>query len=156
MFIHLDEPLKAAKEILRVLKPGGLFGAVDGNHASTEVSLETVEMRLGRELYYRSREHRGVGMWPSELLGSVLREAGFDHVDSVMTHVPRDGEMEWVARDQATRMRYPELVADVASLGWATREQMEKGASDWEEWASLPGASMNTGVSQGLAWKAKR
>lgn len=74
---HLGEPVRAAKECLRVLKPGGVIGVATPDWDGFIVAPETPELVAAVCMYREAQDTNGGDTRTGRKLGTILREAGF-------------------------------------------------------------------------------
>lgn len=74
---HLGEPVRAAKECLRVLKPGGVIGVATPDWDGFIVAPETPELVAAVRTYREAQDGNGGDTRTGRKLGTILREAGF-------------------------------------------------------------------------------
>ena len=74
---HLGEPVRAAKECLRVLKPGGVIGVATPDWEAFIVAPETPELVAAVRKYREIQDGNGGDTRTGRKLGTILREAGF-------------------------------------------------------------------------------
>jgi SAM-dependent methyltransferase len=98
---HWMDPTVTLPEIVRLLRPGGVFAAVDyDGPASVDWELERASVAFVTEVLRRGRE-RGVGrpdwrFWPKEGHLDTLRQSGsFGYVKEVVMHGELVRDASW-------------------------------------------------------------
>lgn len=78
LFEHLNDPVRAARECLRVLKPGGTIGVVTPDWDGFIVSPETPSMLAAVQEYRDTQNRNGGDVRTGRKLGAILTAAGFE------------------------------------------------------------------------------
>lgn len=81
LFEHIAEPIRAAKEIHRVLKPGGTAGLCSPDWDGFIFAPPDEELESAAKLFRRLQEAQGGNTRAGRHLGIWLGEAGFNHVE---------------------------------------------------------------------------
>lgn len=137
VLMHLAEPLEAAREVYRVLKPGGVFGARDRHMDGDTVTNLNAEIWETHELRIRYLEIQGADLRFGRRLPSVLQEAGFQIVD-VIPSVEAGDSLEdrrlWGER-MSRFLHQPDLIELAAARGWADAERLKQLEVAYTAWA---------------------
>jgi ubiquinone/menaquinone biosynthesis C-methylase UbiE len=80
LFEHLADPLRAARECLRVLKPGGVIGVATPDWGGFLVAPASVQINTAIRAYEDVQNKNGGNSRMGRELGSVMTAAGFGQV----------------------------------------------------------------------------
>ena len=124
LFEHLSDPVRAARECLRVLKPGGVIGVVTPDWDGFIFSPETPAMVAATREYQDTQNRNGGDVRTGRKLGAILTAAGFVE-----------------ARMQARYENFePVTIITDLLAGHFEREGQPEHAAALREWADLPDA----------------
>jgi ubiquinone/menaquinone biosynthesis C-methylase UbiE len=153
---HLSEPLRALKELRRVLAPGGIAAVADDDLSTWIVAPEDSAMhRVMAELAPRVIAANGGSPFYSRTLRRLLLEAGFARTEGHAVAAEHYGTLEETRRFAAVVgrvMQHPDMVQVVLAQGWASPEELEAMRADVQAWGERPDAFAAVLYCAALGW----
>jgi SAM-dependent methyltransferase len=139
---HLTRQVDAAREMYRVLLPGGVVAVRDADYATMMAWPRLPEIDRWLALYHAVATRNGAEADAGRRLGAWLREAGFEDVRTTGTAVvfaDPESTLNW-GDSWAERVTHSSLAEQAVEYGLATREELEALAAGWRAWARDPDA----------------
>lgn len=149
---HLGDPLRALKEMRRVLRPGGVAGILDDDWGAYLLEPSTPLRRYAIDLALRVVELNGGNFRYARHQRRLLREAGFSRTEAHTGPAARSGYIHLVARAGAEQFRDRTFVATVLNQGWGDQATLEAIANDFLAWAEDPDAFFSVASPAALGW----
>ena len=154
ILMYLNEPIKAAQEIRRVLKQGGVFGARDSDWSVIDANSNPV-LEHSWELALGWYAHRGAVLHFGRQLRGVLGRAGFCRVEasaSCDSFGTPETVRQW-AEVMVGLLQRADFVKFAIELKGADIETLDRMCVAWKAWGEHPDSFSAQIKCEALGWK---
>jgi len=155
VFTHLSKnSLKVAKEIFRVLKPGGFFAARDVEVNSVLWGNYNAAIKLLDKLFIKWHISRGSNITIGSKLPVILREAGFiNTIKSVSADTKGNLEETRSHAEITVALLEGPFGRDILNKGWADKKTIDYLKKSIIEWGEHPDSFFSNIHVEVIGWK---
>ena len=155
MLEHVDDPEKAAREIHRVIRPGGVFGARDNDHDGRLWGSLPPALNGLPDFIRAFRSRQGINFYLGKELRGLLRHAGFENVVASAS-VESAGTTEAMMREagrMVSVLEAPETRQIALDHQLADEATLKRWVVAMREWGAQPNSFHVTIHCEAVGWK---
>jgi ubiquinone/menaquinone biosynthesis C-methylase UbiE len=135
---HLQSPVKALQELLRVLKPGGVLGVRSPDWGGFLIAPSNPELERAISYYQLIQQRNGGNTHVGRQLRGLLREAGFTNIKASASYECYEN-LSSIAEYLALRIEDSETIDRAVEQGWVDNSQALSSMSHaLREWSQHP------------------
>lgn len=154
LFVHLKEPVQAARELYRVLKPGGIVGAREAEHDGRIRGGAPEELEEMWHFLHRWQLSRGSDFFFGKRLPSVLQQVGFGDIVVTASYDVEQPSRGWTLGAALDVLSDPDILDFARLEGLDASTVFPKWRTGFEEWASHPVSFVARAEIEAVGWKA--
>jgi SAM-dependent methyltransferase len=139
---HLRDPVGALTEMRRLVRPGGVVAARDGDYSAMVWAPPDAQLDRWREIYLAATRRNGAEADAGRWLLHWANEVGFPDIaysTSTWTFAT-PGDRRWWSELWAERTTSSAFAHQAVEYGIATATELEEVAAAWRTWGALPDA----------------
>ena len=135
---HLSDPIRALREMCRVVKPSGIVAARDTDFSSMAWYPDVSGMNEWRDLYIRVARSNGGEPNAGRQLHAWARKAGFDRDRMKVTAgtwcYSTAEERNWWSSLWSDRTLHSTFAKSAMDNGCANKDELKRAAETWRRW----------------------
>jgi len=151
---HLQDPLTALRELVRVVKPGGVIGVRDHEPSGMLVAPYDPLFREMLDLVLRYRTHAGTDFQIGRKLRGVPHAAGLQRVTATGTaevHGTPEGTRQF-GEAMLERLSTAPWVSGLMALGWIDEKRVGQFKEAWRAWSHHRDAFVLLPECEAIGW----
>jgi ubiquinone/menaquinone biosynthesis C-methylase UbiE len=152
VLVHLREPVRALKEMKRILKPGGLIAIRNDDMDGMLLAPPTPLLAQHWALVSESLRRNGGNVRGAKQSRAWLKEAGFTRTEATASYETYGTPAETVWWSELSISVLRSLQERFIGLGLAEQETVEQICAAWQTWGNDPEAFFAKAWCEAIGW----